>query len=186
MTPLLLVCLLVGSYPVGDRLEFDAAARMRFRYVGAPAESVTGINGEVLRTGLDLRARLDLLASFRLADPLTLGAAIRLSNEDSDRTLYAPDLVSVRAAAGWWWARYHQAAVDATAGAYDASFTALTLMRWDPTDNPLGAGASCCAVSVGGLRGNSLEELTEEYKLEGARVVLTPGPLKAALLAAIP
>ena len=185
LTQILLLAL-TAVYPVGDRLEIGAVARMRFRYVGAAADSVTGINGEVLKTGLDSRARLDLSAAFRLAAPLTLGAAIRLSNEDSDRTLFAPDLVSVRPAGAWWWARFHQGIADVTAGAYDASFTALTLMRWDPTDNPLGSGASCCAVSVGGLRGNSLEELTEEYKLEGARLVLTPGPLNATLLLAIP
>ena len=182
----ILLLALIAVYPVGDRLEIGAVARMRFRYVGAAADSVPGINGEVLKTGMDSRARLDLSAAFRLTDALQLGAAVRISNEDSDRTLYAPDLVSGQLAAGWWWARFQKGIADATAGAYDASLTALTLMRWDPTDNPLGTGASCCAVSVGGLRGTSLEELTEEYKLEGARLVLSPGPLNATLLFALP
>jgi hypothetical protein len=185
LTQILLLAL-TAVYPLSDRLEIGAVARMRFRYVGAAADSVAGINGEVLKTGLDARARLDLSATFRLADPLQLGAAVRISNEESNQTLYAPDLVSGRLAAGWWWARFQKGIADATAGAYDASFTALTLMRWDPTDNPLGTGASCCAVSVGGLRGTSLEELSEEYKLEGARLVLAPGPLNATLLFALP
>jgi hypothetical protein len=92
--------------------------------------------------------------------------------------------VSSDVVAGWWWVRYSRSLLGATIGAYDASFTPLTLMRWDPADNPLGGGSSCCAVAVGGLRGESLEELTEDYKLEGAKFDLAPGPAKVTLLLA--
>jgi hypothetical protein len=182
LSTIVLVFSLTGAFAVGDRLDLSALARMRFRLIGAPGDSIDGISGERLKTGFDFRTRLDLGAAYSLTEQLKLGAALRMSNEDADATLFPPDLVSSRLVGGWWWARFEQGAVGATAGSYDASFTPLTLMRWDPGDNPLGSGSSCCAVAVGGLRGNSLEDLSADYRLEGARLVLTPGPLNATLL----
>ncbi len=168
-----------------QRFEVTGKGKIRFRYAGATGDSldsIPGIYGEYLNKGFDFRGRLDLELGYRLADALSLGAAVRITNEESDAVLWPPDLVSSRVLAGWWWAELQQGIFNATVGAYDASFTPLTLMRWDPADNPLGAGASCCAVTVGGLRGESLEELTEDYKLEGVKVVLKPGPTSATLI----
>ncbi len=184
LTALALLCSLAGAFAVGDRLDVSALARMRFRLIGAPGDSIDGISGERLKTGFDFRSRLELGATFRATERLKLGTALRVSNEDADATLFPPDLVSGRLAGGWWWARFEQGIADITAGAFDASFTPLTLMRWDLDDNPLGSGSSCCAVAVGGLRGNSLEDFSADYRLEGTRLVLAPGPLHATLLLA--
>ena len=175
-----MILCLVSTYNLGERVEISGKGRMRFRLVAPDiaAESIQGISGEYLRRGFDARTRLELGIAYRLANPLRLGAAVRLSNEEADATAYPPDLVSTRAVAGWWWAEFRKGIVEATVGTYDASFTPLTLMRWDLSDNPLGSGSACCAVAMGGLRGSSLEEFVADYKLEGARLVLRPGSLQ--------
>ena len=155
---------------------------MRYRYVGADTSPVLGVYGETLGLGYDYRARLELGLRYKFTDDFRAGAALRLSNELSNSDLPPPDLLSSLPIAGWWWAQYERGILNATAGVYDASFTPLTLMRWDLADNPLGTGGSCCAVSVAGLSQYSLEELVPDYKLEGAHVTLTPGPVTATLL----
>lgn len=153
-----------------DRFALSGEGKIRFRDVEASADRITGPYGEELRQGLSLRQRLDLSLEVLVTDFLNAGGAIRISNENSKEVLPPPDFISTKAVAGWWFLGFHKAPIDVAVGAYDASFTPLTLMRWDSNDNPLGASGCACQISVGGISGESLEELQEDYKLEGARL----------------
>jgi hypothetical protein len=137
----LLVCI-VAAYPVGSRVELEAKGRMRLRYVGADTWPVTGSYGETLSLGYDYRARIELGLRYKFSDAFRAGAAVRLSNEESQGMLPPPDLVSSTPVAGWWWASYRKGVADAVAGTFDFSLTPLTFMRWDLNDNALGSGGS--------------------------------------------
>jgi hypothetical protein len=64
---------------------------------------------------------------------------------------------------------FYQGPFDVMLGAYETSFTPFTLMRWDQNDNPLGAAGCGCQVAIGGIGLESLEELKEDYRFEGAK-----------------
>ena len=151
-----------------DNLVLSGEGRLRFRYVKANQDEITGTYGEALRQGLSMRQRFDLSGDFFLTEYLTVGGAVRISNEDSKTMLGPPDLISTKAVAGWWFANVYKNPFDVTIGAYETSFTPLTLMRWDQNDNPLGASGCGCQVAIGGISAESLEELKEDYRLEGA------------------
>lgn len=148
----------------------NGEGKIRFRYITADTSDITGSYGETLKQGLSLKERLDLSAGFPLADYLLLEAGMRVSNEESESVFAPPDLLSGKAVAGWWAVSYLREPLEITLGKYDASFTPLTLMRWDTKDNPLGASGCACQISVGGISGESLEEPQEDYRFEGARI----------------
>lgn len=160
--------------------------KFRFRDVQANKEQITGVFGENLKSGLSFRQRFDLSLEVLLTDYLSIGSTVRISNEESRDMLPPPDFISTKAVAGWWFASLKKAAFNITVGSYDASFTPLTLMRWDPNDNPLGAAGCGCQVAVGGISGQSLEELQADYKLEGALVKTEGGIGDITLLYARP
>jgi hypothetical protein len=160
--------------------------KLRFRYVEADQDQITGSYGEVLKQGLGMRQRIDLTLDYFLTDYLTIRGTVRISNEEFEGILPPPDLISTRAIAGWWSANVYKPPFDVTLGAYDASFTPLTMMRWDQNDNPLGAAGCGCQIAVGGISGESLEELEEDYLLEGAHVMYENRFTDASILYARP
>lgn len=155
-------------YGLNNSYMITGEGKLRFRYVAADQDQITGSYGEELKQGLGMRQRIDLTLDYFLTDYLTIGGTIRISNEEFDGVLPPPDLISTRAIAGWWSANLYKPPIDVTLGAYDASFTPLTLMRWDENDNPLGATGCGCQIAIGGISGESMEELEEDYLLEGA------------------
>jgi len=158
----------VCIFAINDSFVLSGEGKLRFRYVEADQDQVTGSYGEELKQGLGMRQRFDLTLDYFLTDYLTIGGTVRISNEEFEGILPPPDLISTRTIAGWWSANLFKPPFDITFGAYDASFTPLTLMRWDQNDNPLGASGCGCQIAVGGFSGESLEELVEDYLLEGA------------------
>lgn len=152
-----------------DRYMLSGEGKVRFRNVDASSEQISGLYGEDLKLGLSFRQRFDLSLDIFLTEYLTVGGTVRISNEDSEDVLPPPDLVSTTALAGWWSVNFFKNPFDISLGAYETSFTPLTLMRWDQEDNPLGAAGCGCQVAVAGISGESLEELRADYRLEGAR-----------------
>jgi hypothetical protein len=151
-----------------DNFVLSGEGKLRFRYVEADQDEITGTFGEALKQGLSMKQRFDLSGDFFLVEYLTVGGTVRISNEDSKDMLGVPDFISTKAVAGWWFANLHKKPFDITIGSYETSFTPLTLMRWDQDDNPLGASGCGCQVAIGGISAESLEELKEDYRLEGA------------------
>lgn len=169
---LILPLLIYGSE---NRYEISGEGKVRFRYVNADQDQITGAYGEELKQGLAMRQRFDLELNYYLTDYLTIGGTIRISNEEFEGMLPPPDLISTRAIAGWWSAGLYKPPFDVVLGACETSFTPLTLMRWDQNDNPLGASGCGCQIAVSGISGESLEELGPDYVLEGARARLEGG-----------
>lgn len=164
----LFIAIPICLFGFSDRYRLTGDGKLRFRYVEADQEQITGSYGEILKQGLSLRQRFDVSLDYSLTDYLTVGGTVRISNEEYDGMLPPPDLISTRSIAGWWHANLYCSPFDVTLGAYEASFTPLTLMRWDQNDNPLGASGCGCQIAVGGISGESLEELNADYTLEGA------------------
>jgi hypothetical protein len=148
----------------------NGEGKFRIRYITADTSDITGSYGEALKQGMSLRWRFDISAGYPLADYFLTEAGLRLTNENSTGALYPPDYITGKAVAGWWAVSYLREPLEITLGKYDASFTPLTLMRWDTKDNPLGASGCACQISVGGISGESLEEPQEDYLFEGARI----------------
>ncbi len=151
-------------------VSFGGEGKIRFRYITADTADIYGSYGEALKQGMSLRARLDLYLSWPIIDNVTADAGLRISNEGTSPIQPAPDYISGKVSYGWWQVDYSRGALDAVIGTYDASFTPLTLMRWDTRDNPMAASGCACQVSVGGISGESLEEPQEDYQFEGARI----------------
>ncbi len=179
LIPLSLHCLADGYMLSGE-------GKIRFRNVDASGEEISGLYGENLPIGLSLRQRFDLSLDVFLTDYLTVGGTVRISNEDTQQVLPPPDLISTTALAGWWRVNFFKGPFDITLGAYETSFTPLTLMRWDQDDNPLGATSCGCQVAVAGISGESLEELKADYRLEGALAKIQKGIGDISLLYARP
>lgn len=162
-------------YAFSDNFMLSGEGKLRFRYVNADRDLITGAYGEELKQGLGMRQRFDLTLDYFLTDYLTVGGTVRISNEEFEGMLPPPDFISTRALAGWWSVSLHKSPFNIVLGAYEASFTPLTLMRWDQNDNPLGASGCGCQIAVSGISGESLEELKSDYVLEGARACLEGG-----------
>ena len=97
--PLSLHCLADGYILSGE-------GKIRFRNVDASGEEISGLYGENLPIGLSLRQRFDLSLDVFLTDYLTVGGTVRISNEDTQQVLPAPDLISTTTLAGWWWVNF--------------------------------------------------------------------------------
>lgn len=169
-----------------DNLVLSGEGKLRFRYVEANQDEITGTYGEVLGQGLSMRQRFDVSGDFLLTDYLTVGGTVRISNEDSKDMLGVPDFVSTKAVAGWWYANVYKKPFDITIGSYETSFTPLTLMRWDQDDNPLGASGCGCQVAISGISAESLEELKDDYRLEGVSAKIEGGIGDVTLIFARP
>ncbi len=158
------------TYAKENNFTIGGEGKIRFRYIDATIDQISGTYGENLKKGFSLRQRIDLLLNVPLTKYLSVNAALRITNEDSRDILPPPDLISMKALAGWWSLDFEKTPFNAIVGAYDASFTPLTFMRWDPKDNPLGASGCACQSSVGGISGESLEDPQEDYKIEGIKL----------------
>jgi hypothetical protein len=157
-----------------DKFTITGEGKIRFKYVEANVDTLKGSYGETLKKGLTLRERVDLSVNIPITEYLKISGTVRISNEDTPIVMLpAPDFVSTKAIAGWLSLSWEKSPFTVTAGSYDASFTPLTFMRWDLNDNPLGATTCACQASVGGISGESLEELQEDYKLEGIKTELS-------------
>jgi hypothetical protein len=173
-------------FAVQDNLIISGEGRLRFRYVEANKDQITGAYGEALKQGLSFRQRFDLSLEYFLTDYLSAGSTVRISNEDSKDVLPPPDFITTRAVAGWWFVNLYNEPFDVTLGSYEESFTPLTLMRWDQNDNPLGASGCGCQVALSGISGESLEELKADYRLEGAHAKIEGGIGDVTILFARP
>ena len=138
-------------FAMQDNFIFSGEGKLRFRYVEADEDGLTGVYGEELKKGLSMRQRFDFSGDFFIAEYLTVGGTVRISNEDSKDILGVPDFVSTTPVAGWWYANLYNKPFDITVGSYETNFTPLTLMRWDQEDNPLGAAGCGCQVAVSGI-----------------------------------
>jgi len=172
-----IIPLVLGTWISGSANGFyvNGEGKFRVRYITADTTDITGSYGEALKQGMSLRWRFDISGGYPLADYFLTEAGLRVTNENSTGALYPPDYITGKAVAGWWAISYLREPMEITLGKYDASFTPLTLMRWDTKDNPLGASGCACQISVGGISGESLEEPREDYELEGAKIKATAG-----------
>ncbi|MDD5528610.1 MAG: hypothetical protein PHX21_01110 [bacterium] len=163
-----------GVFAEQDKFTITGEGKIRFKYVEANVDTIKGSYGETLKKGLTLRERIDLSVNVPITEYLKVNGTVRISNEDTPTVMLpAPDFVSTKAIAGWMSLSFERSPFTVIAGSYDASFTPLTFMRWDLNDNPLGATTCACQASVGGISGESLEELQEDYKLEGLKTELS-------------
>ncbi|MDD2889826.1 MAG: hypothetical protein PHE49_04195 [bacterium] len=163
-----------AAFAEQDKFTITGEGKIRFKYVEANVDTIKGSYGETLKKGLTLRERIDLSVNVPITEYLKISGTVRISNEDTPVVMLpAPDFVSTKAIAGWLSLSFEKSPFAVTAGSYDASFTPLTFMRWDLNDNPLGATSCACQASVGGISGESLEELQEDYKLEGLKTELS-------------
>ncbi len=173
-------------HSLDDRYILSGEGKVRLRNIDASSSEISGLYGEDLQIGLSMRQRFDLSLDVILTEHLNVGGTVRISNEDSKAVLAPPDLISTTALTGWWRVNFFKDPFDITLGAYEASFTPLTLMRWDQDDNPLGATGCGCQVAVAGISGESLEELQADYRLEGALARIQEGTGDITVLYARP
>jgi peroxiredoxin len=170
------------------RIALHGRGRLRWMHIDTTGVGAAGANGEPLQPGASLRHRMELELSYEITPHLHAGGLIRLSNEGEMVLRSGPDYLSN----GWGSLFIHHEARGSlpvvrtyasslVAGYYRTHMTPLTLMRWDEDDTPISGGqrAQGCGVCggdaglAGFIRSESLEELSPDLALEGARWDLT-------------
>ena len=66
-----------------DNFALSGQGILRFRYIQANQDEISGTYGEVLKQGLSMRQRFDISGNFFLTEYLTIGGTARISNENS-------------------------------------------------------------------------------------------------------
>lgn len=165
-----------GTYGLDQNLDVTGNVRLRLRHVDSPdTVDLAGTYGETVRQGFSLKHRLVLEVAYPLTDQVQAGGMLRVSNEGSAVLEAGPDYLSSEFGSAF--VAYESPTVRTRLGYYTTAYTPLTLMRWDPKDDPEGGGGCGCpgaGGAAGAILGETLEELGPNLTFEGARVSLTP------------
>jgi len=161
-----------------DDLDWSGDVRMRLRYVDSAKPSpVKGTYGEMLTRGFNYRNRFVLEVAYPVTGRISVGGKLRVSNEGEIVLRTGPEYLSSEF--GSVFAAYETPALRSRFGYFDISYSPLTLMRWDLSDDPEGGGGGCtvCPGSpgvAGTIVGESLEELGPALTFEGVWAEATP------------
>jgi hypothetical protein len=162
-----------------DKLDFTGDVRLRLRHTASPdTGALRGTYGESLVEGFSLKHRFVLEAAYMLAQEISVGGMLRVSNEGAEVLRAGPEYLSSELGSAF--IAYETPALKARMGYYSTSYTPLTLMRWDLRDDPEGGGGASCACpsapAVGGaILGETLEELGPDLTFEGVKLGFYPG-----------
>jgi hypothetical protein len=160
-----------------EDLQITGDVRLRLRHVDSGStDSLSATYGEFVERGFSQRHRFTLEVAYPLANTVTVGGLIRVSNEGEEVLQAGPDYLSSEFGSAFL--ALQTPTFSSRFGYYPVSYGALSLMRWDLNDDPEGGGGGCAVCGgpgvAGAILGETLEELGPDLTFEGLKADFSP------------